>query len=138
MSKPLMWVAKYRDGSVLKQYNNGKEQSFDKIPRQGLWYVEIIDDKTAVVVCYEYYQGMMPFYRRRIAMTPGQEPVVMHVLGSRIKIGDDILTQTCFIYESTLRVDIGQFRREGEKKIRADENHHSIAYHPADDSEVTI
>lgn len=133
-----MWVAKYRDGSVLAQLKECKEVSFDTIPRQGLWYVEIIDSKTAVVLSYEYYPGMMPFYRRRTVMTPGQPPVVMHVLGSRMKIGEQVITQACFISESTLRVDVGDFRKEGEKKQRADENHHGITFHPADDQEVII
>lgn len=138
MSNPLMWVARYRDGSVLTQISEGKEVSFDSIPRQGLWYIEIVDSKTAVVLSYEYYTGMMPFYRRRTVMTPGRPPVVMHVLGSRIKKDGQILTQACFISETTLRVDVGDFRKEGEKKQREDENHHGIIFHPADDQEVTI
>lgn len=134
----LMWVAKYRDGSVLTQIKDGKEVSFDTIPRQGLWYVEIIDTKTAVVLSYEYYHGMMPFYRRRTVMTPGHPPVVMHVLGSRMKIGEQIHTQACFISESTLRVDVGDFRGDNEIKQRANENRHSIIFHQADDQEVTM
>lgn len=138
MPQPLMWVAKYRDGSILTQIDNGKEVSFDSIPRHNLWYVEIIDSKTAVVLAYEFYPGMRPFYRRRTAIVPGQEPVVMHIVGSRTKVGDQMITQACFISESTLRVDVGDFRKEGEKKLRADENHHGITFHPADDLEVTI
>lgn len=133
-----MWVAKYRDGSVLTQISKGDEQPFDSIPRNGLWYVEIIDHNTAVVASYEYYPGMMPFYRRRVSMTPGQEAVVMHILGSRQLIEGQMVTNACFVYENTLRVEVGDFRKEGERKLRHDENRHTIAFHPADDVPVTI
>jgi hypothetical protein len=132
----LIWVANYRDGSSISQINNDQLTSFDNIPRSGLWCVKLVDLNNKTILNHEFYPGQMPFYRRRVAMAPGEQPQIMHILGYR-EADNDNAFHCVFVDEKDAHIEVGSFRKEGEKRLRYNENRHSIELHPSDSIPIT-
>lgn len=110
----LMWVATYRDGRTVTQYDkNVKARSFQDLPRVNLKRVSIhkvFDGQ--MMASQDFIPGMSPFYRQRnqIAQNVGQVGRI-HILGWAIWDGKQTISNlhVAFINESTFQVEMGHF-----------------------------
>jgi hypothetical protein len=133
-SNTLFWLARYQDGSCRHQHENGADVCFDDVSREGLRDLILADVNGNTVLHLEVKPGQMVFYRRRTIMIPGKEQEVMHILGHKIIHSGELILYPIFVYESDLRIEVGDFR---EKPKKPDEKRHAISFHPADDTPVT-
>ena len=110
----LMWVATYRDRSVVTQYDKkGKARSFQDLPRKNLKRISIakvFDGK--MIASQDFIQGMSPFYRQRNVLTQGVgQTGRIHILGWAIWDGKKTVSNlhVAFINESTFQIEMGHF-----------------------------
>ena len=108
----LMWVAVYRDNSVITQYNaNSTPKTLDEIPRLNLKRISLLNHDGRFVISQDYLPEQTPLYRIRTAMRAGSGIVDrFHILGwtywedkhpSKIHVA--------FINEYDLSIEMGHF-----------------------------
>jgi len=126
----LTWAVKYRDGVTFAQRTSELDNSSELIDHKRLWILQLRDKSGKVVIAQEYRKGQMPFYRRRTALRIGENIIeVIHIFGWRSLSGD---THVVFVYESDLRIEMGDFRKEGEVTTRNEEWQYPINFRDID------
>jgi len=108
----LEWYVIYKDGTVLKQYDNGQQiHCSEDIDREKLRAFVLTDRNGNVKFTQRYKPGQQFLYRARTAMR-GTVGVVdrIHIVGWRCKDQE----QVAFIFESDCTVEVGEFARHGD------------------------
>lgn len=129
----LIWMAKYRDNSFITQNDN---LPFERIPRKNLWQVLIVAPNNKRLLTLELKPNQTVFYRRRAIMSPGSGTLeVVHLLG--YKVANTDISVVMFIYESDWHIEIGDFKKPGERISRQNEYKHAIEMLPDEQIEIT-
>jgi hypothetical protein len=88
----MQWVARYNDETSLPQYNgDGSENKYSDIDRRKLvsfTLTEQVEDKNIHVLSLHLEPTQRLVYRRRVEMVPGEEPVVIYLVGWQQTIQD--------------------------------------------------
>ena len=109
--QPFAWIAKYRDGSFVSQYNEqGKERSTDNIPaRQTLESFSLIDvPNKKVIITIHFDDNQRLIYRRRTEMIQGYGSVVAcHLVGWQQKINGSNIQSIAYVFEPDGRIELG-------------------------------
>lgn len=135
MSKNLpkfVWVAKYKDGSIIGQYNDQFiEQSTDDLPdRENISVFMMFEANKAKKILSIYFdEGQRLIYRRRVILKTGYtNPTVYYLVGWQQTVNGVNIQSISYINEQTGEIEIaGKFRddhpifkpvqlREGELK----------------------
>lgn len=78
----LTWVANYKNGTRLEQFQNGKEQKYADIDRELLERFDLVDQNTGNVVYAVYLrEGERLIYRRRTLKKINQPDVLVYLVG---------------------------------------------------------
>jgi hypothetical protein len=92
------WIARYKDGAIIKQLDGDKHISSDDIDRNKLSEFILMDDSDPIIHLH-ISEGQKLIYRRRIEITEGIGEIACHLVGWRKKIGEKILQSILFIFE---------------------------------------
>lgn len=113
-SEKLIWAAKYKDNTTIAQYDkDGTPISTESIPRDGLRVFMLIDQYNRAAFIQELRPGQQFIYRRRTALKTGADVIeVIHIVGWQQQIGEEIVRHMSFIYESDMRIEMGDFRKD--------------------------
>lgn len=107
---PFNWIAIYRDGSSLWQYQDqdGRERSTEEIDRAQLATLALVD--ADYVPCYiQHFQpGQRMIYRRRTAMTAGGATTVKHLIGWQETIAGRNVQHLAAVCDASGRVECVQ------------------------------
>lgn len=103
-NKEITWVANYKDGSYLCQYERGIANKYTDIDRSRLDKFELLrGDK--VFYSLTLHEGQRLIYRRRTLMTMGgdlvteQSKEVIYLVGYQVTLGGQNLVVLNYIYE---------------------------------------
>jgi len=109
------WVARYDDGTVIDQFDNGRERSYDELKDRdriasfGLWDFET----RRTLITLHLDPGQKLIYRRRCWQHPGEEKPfqVVYLVGWRRTISGESIQSIAYVFEDTGRVELaGRFR----------------------------
>lgn len=127
------WMARYRDNKYQVQNNT---LPFERVSRHNLWQVTIVAPTNKKIVTLEMKPGFMVFYRRRAIMSPGSGVLeTVHLVGYKSKASD--ISVVAFVYESDWHVEIGDFKKPGERMSAFNEYKHAIETLPEEQVEIT-
>jgi len=104
------WMARYKNGAVVKQYNSdGLQVSSDSIDRDQLERFILLNDNKPIVILH-LDDGQKLIYRRRVELVEGQSEIACHIVGWRKKIGEEITQSILFVFEDGHIEAIGDFQ----------------------------
>ena len=108
------WVAKYSDGSVVHQYADGVERSYDTLPdRDRITAFAVYDQETRKsILTLHLDPGQKLIYRRRVEMKSDRTvPVeVCYLVGWRRTISGECVQSIAYIFETSGRIELaGRF-----------------------------
>lgn len=114
--RKLSWAVRYKDGSEVSQFSDGAEISSEKIDRANIWQFKLLDRNGKIIILQEFKPGHMFVYRCRNAMSQdGNQIEVIHIVGWRVKTLDGHISHICYVYESDMRIEMGDFRTADEQ-----------------------
>lgn len=110
-----VWVAKYKDGSIIGQYNDQFiELSTDNLPdRDEIDVFTIFDIKTGKkILSIHFDEGQRLIYRRRVVLKTGfSTPKVYYLVGWQQTVNGQNIQSIAYIHEESGQIEIaGKFR----------------------------
>jgi len=111
----IRWTAQYNDGTVVNQFQDGKELSYDNLKDReqiasfALWN----RDTLKPVLALHLDPGQKLIYRRRCWQRAGEEKPyqVVYLIGWRRTIAGECIQSIAYVFEETGRVELaGRFR----------------------------
>lgn len=129
-----MWVATYKDGREIRQFDGGREISVDNIDRSNLLAFKIVDADGKIRFCIDLYSGDRFFYRRRTIMRAGGKNEVVTIIGRIINTGIKDVVISVFIFQDG-RIELSDFNND-RFTVRGNEHKNPIVITELDNTPV--
>lgn len=102
----LIWSARYKDGSIFPQYENGEEHSYEHIDKSRLESFALHDLNGNKYLEQRFKPGQLFMYRRRTALKTGHNVIErIHIIVCQ----ENDKRHVAFVFESDLHIEIGDF-----------------------------
>jgi hypothetical protein len=111
----IRWAAEYDDGTIVNQFRDGKELSYDDLKdRERIISFALWDmDTRKPVLTLHLDSGQRLIYRRRCWQRSGEEKPyqVVYLVGWRRTVAGECIQSIAYVFEETGRVELaGRFR----------------------------
>lgn len=106
------WLAEYDDGTVVKRHNeDGTLVSADSIDRDRVRVFLLMKDNNCVLKLFLDDRRKL-VYRRRVEKTVGGPERACHIVGWRMKVGDEIVQSMSYVFEDGFVEMAGDFQED--------------------------
>ncbi|HCS78968.1 TPA: hypothetical protein DIV55_04470 [Patescibacteria group bacterium] len=113
LGKQYYWVARYFDGTSLKQIDSsGIKHAYKDIDRDKLAAFEIWEGNSRILFI-RFKKGQRLIWRRRVETSPGGIIEVCHIIGKQETIGGKNYQGIIGLFESDGRIEIAGKFEEG-------------------------
>lgn len=111
------WVAQYRDGTVVNQYDkDGKERSYEHLERDRISAFALYDQESRrSILTLHLEPDQKLIYRRRVEQRVGQaDPTeVCYLVGWRRTANGECVQSIAYVFEKSGRIELaGRFRED--------------------------
>ena len=95
----MIWRAIYRDGTEFHQYENGQEQTYEKIDKDRLKFFDLINNGTTVLRLH-LFDGRKLIYRRRTILSQQTgERRVLYLVGWQKNLNGENVQSIAYVNE---------------------------------------
>jgi hypothetical protein len=105
----IQWEVIYKDGTVIKQYENDIKRRYEDIDRTQLMSFSLLkDDKKIISFYFEPNQKLI--YRKRVIQPAGKEPLEVYLCGWQQNVGGETVQSIAYVLPDGQVIMMGAWR----------------------------